>query len=122
MYKRQFQQYIGWRSEKHRAALIAAYGEQRGNQIRCMEAYEISEYASSLSEDLKNYDREVTVFDAGAEAALGKPENDNFLAEHMQIAFGKPGGVCVPYGDLLTYFWCTRSGITHTRWVRLAWS
>ena len=76
----------------------------------------------ALSEDLKNYDMEVTVFDAGAEAALGKPENDNFLAEHMQIAFGKPGGVCVPYGDLLTYFWCTRSGITHTRWVRLAWS
>ena len=49
-----FQQYADWRSERHRAALVATYGEERGNQIRCMEAYEISEYASSLSEDLKN--------------------------------------------------------------------
>ena len=52
--KETFQQYIGWRSEKHRAALIAAYGEQRGSQIRCMEAYEISEYASALDEDRKD--------------------------------------------------------------------
>ncbi len=48
-----FQQYIAWRSEKHRSALIATYGEERGSQVRSMEAYEISEYASSLDEDLK---------------------------------------------------------------------
>ena len=49
-----FQQYIEWRSDKHREALIAAYGETRGNQVRCMEAYEISEYASSLDEKRKS--------------------------------------------------------------------
>jgi hypothetical protein len=75
----------------------------------------------ALTEDLTNYDleREVVVFDAGAEATLGTPDSDNFLAEHMLIAFGKPGGVRLPDGDLLTYFWCTSGGITHTRWVRL---
>ena len=49
-----FQQYIAWRSDKHRGALIAAYGETRGNQVRCMEAYEISEYASPLDEEQKS--------------------------------------------------------------------
>jgi hypothetical protein len=73
----------------------------------------------AFSENMTHFDREIIIFDAGTEAALGEPENDNFLAEHMQIAFGKPGGVCLPDGDLLTYFWCTKEGITHTRWVRL---
>ena len=54
-----------------------------------------------------------------AEATLGEPENDNFLAEHMKIAFGKPGGVVLPGGDVMTYFWCTTQGVTHTRWARL---
>ena len=40
--------------------------------------------------------------------------------EHIQIAFGKPGGVQLPDGDLLTFFWCTAEGVTHTRWVRLS--
>ena len=42
-----------------------------------------------------------------------------FLAEHMQIAFGKPGGTLLPDGDIMTYFWCTVAGVTHTRWVKL---
>ena len=48
----------------------------------------------ALTEDLEHFDveNEVVVFDAGKEATLGEPENENFLAEHMQIAFGKPGG------------------------------
>ena len=76
----------------------------------------------ALTEDLTNFDtdNEVVVFDAGAEATLGDPENENFLSEHMLIAFGKPGGVPLPDGDLMTYFWCTSGGITHTRWVRLS--
>ena len=37
----------------------------------------------------------------------------------MQIAFGKPGGVLLDDGTIMTYFWCTAGGITHTRWVRL---
>ena len=76
----------------------------------------------ALSEDLVEYDvdHEVVVFDAGAEATLGDPENENFLAEHMLIAFGKPGGVLLPDGNLLTYFWCTTEDVTHTRWVRLS--
>ena len=75
----------------------------------------------ALSEDLEHFDvaHEVVIFDAGREATLGDPENDNFLAEHMKIAFGKPGGIILPDGDLMTYFWCTVDGITDTRWVRL---
>ena len=75
----------------------------------------------ALSEDLATFDteNEIAVFDAGAEATLGNPDHDNFLAEHMLIGFGKPGGVLLPDGDLMTYFWCTSQGVTHTRWVRL---
>jgi hypothetical protein len=75
----------------------------------------------ALTEDLSTYDldHQAIVFDAGAEATLGEPANDNFLAEHQLIAFGKPGGIHLSDGDLLTYFWCTTQGVTHTRWVRL---
>jgi len=75
----------------------------------------------ALTEDLSIFDtdNEVEVFDAGAEATLGDPNHPNFLAEHMLIGFGKPGGVLFPDGDLMTYFWCTSQGVTHTRWVRL---
>ena len=75
----------------------------------------------ALTEDLETFDveNEVVVFDAGAEATLGAPESENFLAEHMQIAFGKPGGVLLDDGTIMTYFWCTVAGITHTRWVHL---
>ncbi|MCZ6678612.1 MAG: sialidase family protein, partial [Candidatus Poribacteria bacterium] len=66
----------------------------------------------ALTEDLTTYDveREVVVFDAGAESTLGKPQSDTFLAEHLMIAFGKPGGILLPDGDLMTYFWCTVDG------------
>ncbi len=75
----------------------------------------------ALSEDLEHFDveNEVVVWDAGAEATLGDPETENFLAEHMKIGFGRPAGVRLPDGDLLTYFWCTSGGITDTRWVKL---
>ena len=46
-------------------------------------------------------------------------QSENFLAEHMLIAFAKPGGLLLPDGELMTYFWCTAQGVTHTRWVRL---
>ena len=76
----------------------------------------------AVTEDLSHFDTdsEVVVFDAGAEATFGQTDHDNFLAEHMLIAFGKPGGVLLPDGDLLCYFWCTSGGVTHTRWVRVA--
>lgn len=75
----------------------------------------------ALTADLTNYDAdsEIVVFDAGAEATLGTPDSDNFLAEHMLIAFGRPGGGLLPDGDLMTYYWCTTEGVTHTRWARL---
>lgn len=75
----------------------------------------------AISEDLTSFDVEhqATVFDAGAEATLGQPEHENFLAEHMLIAFGKPGGRRLQDGTLLTWFWCTVGGVTHTRWARL---
>ena len=75
----------------------------------------------ALTEDLQTFDldNELVVFDAGAEATLGQPDHENYLAEHLLIGFGKPGGRLLPDGDLLTYFWCTSGGVTHTRWVRL---
>jgi hypothetical protein len=76
----------------------------------------------AVTEDLESYDVEhqITLFDAGAEATFGRPQHDNFLAEHMLIAFGKPGGRRLDDGTLLTWFWCTSSGVTHTRWARLS--
>jgi len=76
----------------------------------------------ALTEDLANYDvkHEVVVFDAGLEASLGRPGSEGFLAEHMLIGFGKPGGILLPEGDLLVYFWCTSGGVTHTRWARVS--
>ncbi|MFH1566919.1 MAG: sialidase family protein, partial [Gemmatimonadota bacterium] len=76
----------------------------------------------ALTEDLSRFDTEgeAVVFDAGAEATLGRTDHANFLAEHLLIAFGKPGGVRLSNGDLLCYFWCTTGGVTHTRWVRMA--
>ncbi len=70
-----------------------------------------------LTGDLSTFDvdNEIVVFDAASEATLGDPTSDNFLAEHMLIAFGKPGGILLPDGDLLTYFWCTAGRVTHTR-------
>ena len=76
----------------------------------------------ALSEDLETFDRdnEMVVFDAGAEAQLGETSTDTFFEEHLLIGFGKPCGHYEPDTDtLLTYFWCTSGGVTHTRWVRL---
>lgn len=75
----------------------------------------------AVTEDLSNFDLddELVVFDAGAEATLGEPDHENFLAEHMLIGFGKPKGIVLRDGTLLTFFWCTSSGVTHTRWARL---
>ena len=76
----------------------------------------------ALSEDLATFDteRELVVFDAGTEATLGEPSHQNFLAEHMLIAVGKPGGIQLADGDLLVYFWCSTQDVTHTRWARLS--
>ena len=75
----------------------------------------------ALTEDLSAFDTESEIvgFNTGVEATLGKTEHENFLAEHMFIAFGKPGGIQLDEGDLLVYYWCTTKGITHTRWARL---
>ena len=75
----------------------------------------------ALTHDMESFDvpNEVVVFDAGAEATLGDPGAENFLAEHMQIAFGKPGGVLLQDDTIMTYFWCTVDGVTHTRWARV---
>lgn len=75
----------------------------------------------AVSADLRSFDldHQVVVFDAGAEATLGVPGSDNFLAEHLLIGFGKPGGMQLSDGQILVYFWCTAGGITHTRWARI---
>ncbi|MDA1312404.1 MAG: sialidase family protein [Acidobacteria bacterium] len=76
----------------------------------------------AVTEDLSTFDldEELTLFEAGVEATLGTPDHENFLAEHMLIGFGKPAGRLLDDGTLLTYFWCTTDGVSHTRWVRLA--
>lgn len=76
----------------------------------------------AVTQDLTSYDvqHQITLFDAGPEATFGRPQHDNFLAEHMLIAFGKPGGRRLDDGTLLTWFWCTSAGVTHTRWARLS--
>ncbi len=73
----------------------------------------------AISEDLRHFDDALAVFDAGSEATLGEAQSENFLAEHLLIAFGKPGGIQLADGDVLVWYWCTTSGITHTRWARL---
>ena len=75
----------------------------------------------AISEDLTAFklDTEVVVFDAGSEATLGDTDHENFLAQHMLIAFGKPQEIQLRDGDLLTCFWCTFRGVTHTQSVRL---
>lgn len=75
----------------------------------------------AISDDMERFDvaNEAVVFDAGAEATLGDPGAENFLAEHMQIAFGKPGGVLLQDGTIMSYFWCTVDGVTHTRWAQV---
>ena len=75
----------------------------------------------ALSRDLSGFDldTELVVFNANAEATLGQPDHEDFLAEHLQIGFGKPSAILLDDGTLLAYFWCTSEGVTHTRWVRV---
>lgn len=75
----------------------------------------------AVSQDLSHFDleSEVVVFDAKSEATLGKPEHDNFLAEHQLIGFGKPYGTLLNDGNLLVCFWCTVDAVTHTRWAKI---
>lgn len=75
----------------------------------------------ALTSDLSDYDidNQIVVFHAGVEATLGEPEHENFLAEHMKIAFGKPAGIVLADGTVLTWFWCTSGRVTHTRWMQL---
>lgn len=75
----------------------------------------------AVGENFSYYDvdQEAVVFDAGLEATMGTTDSDQFLAEHMLIGFGKPGGHLEAEGTVVTYFWCTSQGVTHTRWVRL---
>lgn len=40
-----------------------------------------------------------------AEATFGEIGHENFLAEHLPIAFGKPQGFLDADGTLLTFFW-----------------
>ncbi|MCA9117865.1 MAG: exo-alpha-sialidase [Planctomycetaceae bacterium] len=73
------------------------------------------------STDLETFDidNQLTLFSAGEEASLGTTDHENFLAEHLLIAFGRPEGHLAADGTLLTYFWCTTGGVTHTRWARV---
>ena len=71
-------------------------------------------------DDFSNFDveNEVEVFSARDDMAKGQ-ESEDFLTEHCRVNFGRPGGFQLPDGDLMTYFWCTKDDVTHTRWVKL---
>lgn len=75
----------------------------------------------ALSDDLVSFDtkNEIVVFDAGEEAMIHEARSDSAFDMNLTIGFGRPFGTALPNGDLYTAFWCTREGITHTRWVRL---
>ncbi len=75
----------------------------------------------AISQDLEEFDpeSEVVVFDAKTEASLGRSDQENFLAEHQLIGFGKPNVLLLRSGELLVSFWCTVDGVTHTRWASL---
>jgi len=75
----------------------------------------------ALSRDLSHFDleNELVVFDAHAETSRNLPGDQNFLAQHLQISFGKPSAILLHDGTLLAYFWCTSEGVTHTRWARV---
>ncbi len=75
----------------------------------------------ALSEDLINFDtdNEVVIFDAGDAATIKEARSDAALDMNMVIGFGRPFGMTLSNGDLYTAFWCTREGVTHTRWARL---
>ena len=75
----------------------------------------------AVSSDLQTFDLDgqLTLFSAGAEATTGTTTHENFFAEHLLIAFGRPEGHLAADGTLWTYYWCTTGGVTHTRWSRV---
>ena len=75
----------------------------------------------AITGDLSAFDldNEIVLFSAGQEAAHKRDKNENFLDEHLGIAFGKPSGILLNDSSILIYFWCTSQGITHTRWIKL---
>ncbi|MCH2202225.1 MAG: PIG-L family deacetylase [Fuerstiella sp.] len=48
-----FQNEIAERANRFREALIATYGEEKGRAITCCEAFEVSEYAAQLDDDIR---------------------------------------------------------------------
>ena len=78
----------------------------------------------ALGRDMSTFDteNEIAVFRAGPETMLGSPKDDHFLSKNNKIAFGRPNGVGLADGTILTWFWCTIKGVTHTRWVALEMS
>jgi len=92
--------------------VAAIYNYRRKPQgIRLAVSYDLSEY------DLEH---ELVVFDAACETTTGKAASDTVLNKNLKIAFGRPNGVRLPDGDLLVSYWCTREGVTHSRWARVA--
>lgn len=81
---------------------------------------EVHQIRVAVSSDLREFDRdnETVVFDAADEKYVRDFE-DEFTDKHQQVAFGWPHGRLLSDGTLLFYFWCTTSGVTHTRWVTL---
>ena len=46
-----YQQWIGDRADRHRDLLVRQYGEERGNEMKRIEAFEGCEYGSPLDEE-----------------------------------------------------------------------
>ena len=75
----------------------------------------------AISEDLSNFDTEnqITVFDPALETTVGFPGQDTSLARNLVIGFGRPDGIRLQDDTLLTYFFGTTDGVSHTRWARI---
>ena len=75
-----------------------------------------------IGRDLSDFDteNEIAIFRAGQETTVGRPKDDHFLSKNEKIAFGRPNGVSLSDGTILTWFWSTIGGVTHTRWSRVS--
>ena len=73
----------------------------------------------AMTNDLKNYDieNEIQIFNAGDEAILGTPIEEDVLSINLAQGFGKPGGTLFKNDQILLYYWGTKNSISQSMWT-----
>ena len=73
----------------------------------------------AMTNDLKNYDieNEIQIFNAGDEAILGTPIEEDVLSINLAQGFGKPGGTLLKNDQILLYYWGTKNSISQSMWT-----